>query len=190
MRNTIGLEADIKDTLKINSENMKWILKNSKRKKFNYLKYHRTCNPAQKANQSEFPVLYNNTTNTPHNKTSEENYRPPTNNTNSKPWNSLFKKTSYTNVRSKQSYTNAQYASNKGNASISAFAEEHIQELKKEIASIKAGNKHEAPKNDLPDPHNPRGITQQHPSQTEPPRKELQPLEVISFHGLLEYTDR
>ena len=90
-------------------------------------------------------------------------------------------KTSYTNVRSKQSYTNAQYASNKGNASISASAEEHIQELKKEIASLKTGNNHEAPKNDLPAPHNPRDITQQQPSQTELPRKELQPGEVISF---------
>ena len=68
------LNNDIKDTLKINSENRKGILKNSKHKKFNYLKYHRTSNPAQKANQTGFPVLYNNTTSTTrHNKTSEEN---------------------------------------------------------------------------------------------------------------------
>ena len=69
------LNNDIKDTLKINSENMKRILKNSKRKKFNYLKYHRTSNPAQKANKTKFPVLYINIINTTrHNKTREENY--------------------------------------------------------------------------------------------------------------------
>ena len=93
--NTIGLEVlnnDIKDTLKINSENRKRILKNSKRKNFNYLKYHNTSYPAQKANQIEFPVLYNNTNTTRHNKSCEENYHLPTNNTHSNPWNSLFKK--------------------------------------------------------------------------------------------------